>query len=89
MRKLYFTLSFIFCVIILAFSQSIKETIPEFAEILFNLNKTEIKTTLTNRGFTLLSKGLYLNLVMTKRMLLQDMEIIKYGVFLVLIIKEI
>lgn len=56
MRKLYFTLSFIFCVNILAFSQSIKETIPEFAESLFNLNKIEIKTTLTNRGFSLLSK---------------------------------
>ena len=56
MKKLYFTLSFIFCINVLAFSQTIKETIPEFAESLFNLKKTKIKATLTNRKFNLLPK---------------------------------
>lgn len=54
MKKIYLSLLFIICINAYAFSQYITETIPEFAENLFEMNRMEIETFLPQMGFRLL-----------------------------------
>lgn len=55
MKKVFCTLTLIFCINILSYSQIIKESIPKFAEALLTLNKSSAENNLTNRGFNVLS----------------------------------
>lgn len=54
MKRVSITLSFIFCMNFIAFSQIINESIPKFAESLFDLERAAIEENLTKRGFSLL-----------------------------------
>lgn len=57
MKKVFCTLTLIFCINILSYSQIIKESIPKFAETLLTLDKASAENNLTGRGFNVLSVG--------------------------------
>lgn len=54
MKRVFITLSLIFCINILSYSQIIRESIPEFAEKLLTLNKASAESNIVNRGFDVL-----------------------------------
>ncbi len=55
MKKVFCTLTLIFCINILSYSQIIKESIPKFAETLLTLDKASAENNITNRGFKVLT----------------------------------
>jgi hypothetical protein len=55
MKKVFCTLTLIFCINILSYSQTIKESIPKFAETLLTLNKASAENDITNRDFKVLT----------------------------------
>lgn len=55
MKKVFCTLTLIFCINILSYSQIIKESIPKFAETLLTLDKASAENNITKRGFRVLT----------------------------------